>query len=348
MTSPMKNHGPDKVLVTGANGHVGSMLVKELVEHGYQVRASVRDPNDPSKTAHLRQLGVEIVQADLFDPASLRAACEGMDGLFQVAAVYDLHPKSAAEAEKMIATGIEGMENALRAAASAGVGRVVLTSSMVTTAPVAKDAPDANEQSWVDDISIPYIREKSLGERRAWEVADELGLDMVSVLPAGVYGAGFKRSTPSTDIVEAIAKGAVRMGLPHVEVPFVDVHDVATVHRLAYEKGTRGNRYFADGGTTSLETMFKAVQKAFPRIKNPLMKMPGFMLGALPAMSAVLSKLGGYPHTYTRAMHNSWVGRDWRIDDSRTRAELGFDPKYDVERSAADTVAQLRAIGRIK
>ena len=135
------------------------------------------------------------------------------------------------------------------------------------------------------------------------------------------------------------------MGIPDVDVPFVDIHDTVTVHRLAYEKGTKGRRYIADGGTIKIETMFRAVQKACPGLANPLMKMPGFMLGALPKMNAVFSKLGGYPHTYTQAIHNSWGGRDWRVDDSKTRSDLGFEPKVDVERSAADTVAQLRAIG---
>lgn len=152
------------VLVTGASGHVGGALVKELVENGYSVRASVRDPGDEAKTGALNKLPVEVVQADLFDPASLIAACAGMDGVFQVAAIYDLSPSGADQARTIIDTGIEGMANVLAAAKNAGVGRVVLTSSVVTIAPVPPDQPTASEASWVSGTSVPYIEENSRAE----------------------------------------------------------------------------------------------------------------------------------------------------------------------------------------
>ncbi len=333
-----------RVLVTGASGHVGGALVADLVEHGYSVRASVRDPNDENKTRDLKKLGVEIVKADLFDMASLNAACEGMDGLFQVAAVYDMTPKNKSDAEKIIATGIEGMENAFRAAASAGIKRVVLTSSCATITPVAKGAPDATEQSWVDDISIPYIEEKTRGERHAWKLAKELDLDMVSVLPGGVFGPGFNRSTPSTDVVLSIMKGALRMGAPKINLLLVDVRDVATVHRLAYEKGTSGGRYIALHGTPEVYDYVVAARKHDSSIGLPLMKMPEFMTGMVPIINGVMAKVFGFPQTYTRELHNSIKGREWRVDDSQTRSQLGFEPKYGLDETVKDTIEHLKKI----
>lgn len=333
-----------RVLVTGASGHVGGTLVANLVEHGYSVRASVRDPNDENKTRYLKKLGVEIVKADLFDKASLNAACEGMDGLFQVAAVYDMTPKNKSDAEKMIATGIEGMENALRGAANAGIKRVVLTSSCATITPVAKGAPDATEQSWVDDISIPYIEEKTRGERHAWKLAKELGLNMVAVLPGGVFGPGFNRSTPSTDVILSIMKGALRMGAPKINLLLVDVRDVATVHRLAYEKGTPGGRYIALHSAPEIYDYVVAARKHDPSIGLPLMKMPEFMTGVVPIINAVTAKVFGFPQTYTRDLHNSIKGREWRVDDSQTRSQLGFEPKYGLDKTVKDTIEHLKKI----
>lgn len=336
-----------RVLVTGASGHVGGALVADLVEHGYSVRASVRNPDDENKTRELKKLGVEIVKVDLFDTASLKNACKGMDGLFQVAAIYDMNPKNKTAAQKIIATGIEGMENALRAAASAGIKRVVLTSSCATITPVAKGAPDATEQSWVDDVSVPYIEEKTMGERHAWKLASELDLDMVSVLPGGVFGPGFNRSTPSTDVILSIAKGALRMGAPKINILLVDVRDVATVHRLAYEKGTSGGRYIALHSAPEVYDYVIAARKHAPSIGLPLMKMPEFMTGMVPIINAVTAKAFGFPQTYTRELHNSIKGREWRVNDSQTRTQLGFAPKYGPEETIKDTLEHLKKINAL-
>jgi dihydroflavonol-4-reductase len=336
-----------KVLVTGASGHVGGALVAELVENGYDVRAAVRDPLDPSKTDALKNLQVELVKADLFDPASLHAACAGMDGVFQVAAIYDLAPRDSVQARIMTETGVLGMANVLTAANLAGVGRLVLTSSVVTIAPVAPGLSTATEDSWVSDISVPYIEEKTSGEKHAWQLSGELGLDMVSVLPGAVTGPGFNRSTPSVDFIEAFAKGSLRMGAPAIDIPFVDVRDVAVAHRLAFEKGEAGSRYIAMNHAASLYDIGVALNRIDPKIPKPLMKMPGFMTGMVPYIDTMMAKLSGYPHSYTKALHNSWKGREWRIDDTKSRRALGYIPAVDLEQSLTGTLEQLRANGRI-
>ena len=170
---------------------------------------------------------------------------------------------------------------------------------------------------------------------------------MVSVLPSAVTGPGFNRSTPSVDFVEAFAKGSLRMGAPDIDFPFVDVRDVAQAHRLAYEKGEAGHRYIAMNRTVSLYDMALALSRIDPKIPKPLMKMPGFMTGMVPYIDAIMAKLSGYPHSYTKALHDSWKGREWRIDDTASRSALGYAPAVDLAQSLKDTLAQLRANGRL-
>ena len=78
-----------RILVTGANGHVGQACVRDLLQNGYDVRASVRDIMDAEKTAGLSDLGIDIVEADLFDQDSLDRACVGCHSVFQLAAIYE-------------------------------------------------------------------------------------------------------------------------------------------------------------------------------------------------------------------------------------------------------------------
>ena len=134
------------VLVTGANGHVGYTLTRILVEKGYNVRASVRNKNNPKLVSHLDSLNIEIVEMDLMEPETIESAMQNMDGLFQVAAVYQSWAKNPDE--EIINPSIIGGINALKAAKKAGVKKVVFTSS---TAAIGRSGPNGkalNESDW--------------------------------------------------------------------------------------------------------------------------------------------------------------------------------------------------------
>ena len=122
-----------RVLVTGANGHLGNNLIKALLTRGDKVRASVRSLADAGKTASVRALGnVELVEVDVFRPDQFRSAMDGIDVLFHLAASYAYVIERGREEEQVIRPSVEGAANAIRAAAEARVPKVVLTSSAVT------------------------------------------------------------------------------------------------------------------------------------------------------------------------------------------------------------------------
>jgi len=89
----MKKNGK-LVLVTGASGHLGFTLVKELLERDYNVRAGVRNTHNVERNKHLLDLNVEIVDADLMKPETLKKAMVGVDGVFQIAAVFKLKKRT--------------------------------------------------------------------------------------------------------------------------------------------------------------------------------------------------------------------------------------------------------------
>ena len=134
------------VLVTGANGHVGYTLTKILVERGYNVRASVRDKNNPKLVSHLDSLDIELVEMDLMKPETIEAAMQNMDGLFQVAAVYQSWAKNPEE--EIINPSIIGGINALKAAKQAGIKKIIFTSS---TAAIGRSGPKGKALNESDD-----------------------------------------------------------------------------------------------------------------------------------------------------------------------------------------------------
>ncbi|GMN26255.1 hypothetical protein TIFTF001_001239 [Ficus carica] len=122
------------VCVTGASGYIASWLVKFLLQRGYTVKASVRDPNDPKKTEHLTSLDgakerLQLFKANLLEEGSFDSVVNGCDGVFHTASPVYFDVKDP-EAE-VLDPALKGTLNVLKSCAkSPSVRRVVLTSSM--------------------------------------------------------------------------------------------------------------------------------------------------------------------------------------------------------------------------
>lgn len=329
-------------LVTGGNGHLGYNLVKSLLDGGYTVRASVRSLNDAAKIAPLKQLGaVELVEAELERPDTLRAAMEGIEVLFHAAAVYSYFDDG--RAQEIMDASVKGAERALRAAADARVRKVVLTSSAVTLPLTAPGAPPSTEDDWTEDTRVTYIRAKTQAERLAWPLAKELGLNMVTILPGGICGPGFSRNTPSLDVVEAMMYGAFRMGVPDGNFPYVDVRDVVSAHVLAADRDAQGRFIAINDEQPHFRTILEAMHRIDPRVKLPLMSMPEFMVPVLPLFDRLNALTLGTPRIAAPDLMATLRGKRWNASNHRARQVLGWAPKVSLEDSLRDTMTALRA-----
>ena len=337
-----------KVLVTGANGHVGFNLVKELVSRGTDLRVSVRNADDPAKTGPLRALGVQdIVSLDVQDAEAFRAATKGIDLLYHVAATYRYVTSGAAADDQMVRDAVEGATAAIRAAAASGVRKVVLTSSTVTLPLGTSPEDKKTEDDWTEDLSVPYIRAKTLAEKRAWDLAAELGVNMVSVLPAGIFGGIFHKPTQSTDFIEAIAKGALRMGSFKGVMPFVDVRDVVDGHIRAAEQDVSGRFILCNDRFPSFDEIIDILRAQGMRVGRPLMTVPLFMYPIAPLMNRMTSSLIGAPPLITPEFVALNRGRYFASSNQRAKDVLGWQPTVSTETSIRDTVEELRRIGRL-
>ncbi|HEY1961456.1 MAG TPA: NAD-dependent epimerase/dehydratase family protein, partial [Rhizomicrobium sp.] len=128
----------DVVLVTGASGFVGSAVARKLIERGFRVRAMVRAG---SPRGNLAGLDCEISEGDMRDAASLARAMDGARHLFHVAADYRLWARDPGE---IIRNNRDGTRAVMTAARTAGVERIVYTSSVATLKP-RDDGSNADE-----------------------------------------------------------------------------------------------------------------------------------------------------------------------------------------------------------
>jgi dihydroflavonol-4-reductase len=330
-----------KVLVTGANGHLGTNLVTDLLASGHRVRGSVRDLRDPGRTQHLSQLGpVELVEADLDRTDTLRTAVAGQDAIIHTAAIYQLH--APGRATEIIRASVGGVESVMRAAAEAGVRRVILTSSTTTLPLVEPRASPVDEAAWTDDLRVPYFRAKTEGERRAWQLAEELGIDLATVLPGAFGGPGFQRNTPTIDLVEAIMDGALRLGAPPINYPWVDVRDVARAHRLVLETGASGRFIAVNDRQPTLMEIAQTMHAIDRTIPNPMMTLPSFTMPLLPYLESAGHRVLGIARFSTPELVATLSGRVWRISNEKSRRELGWAPEISIKQSLSDTIDAIR------
>lgn len=251
--------GGETVLVTGGSGFIGGWVVATLLQRGYVVRTTVRDPaKEPAVRAAIGKVTdpgnrLSFHQADLLSDAGWDEAAAGCDYVLHVAS-----PIAAAEPSDpdiLIRPAREGARRAVAAAVKAGAKRIVLTSSVAATSKgVGGGDWTADETTWTDlsDRRVgAYARSKTLAERAAWDLLQELGgpTTMATVNPSLVLAPVLSSggSDGSVQVVERLLTGRVP-GLPNFGFNVVDARDVADLQiRAMTSPDAAGQRFIAAG-----------------------------------------------------------------------------------------------------
>ncbi|KAI4302512.1 hypothetical protein MLD38_038247 [Melastoma candidum] len=268
------------VCVTGASGYIASWLVKLLLQRGYSVRATVRNPDDPRKTAHLMALDgarerLRLFKAELLEEGAFDSAVAGCDGVFHTASPVFF--TAADPKTELIDPAVEGTLNVLRSCSKApSIKRIVLTSSIAAvsfngkplTSDVLVDETWFSDPKFCEETKIWYILSKTLAERAAWEFAEENRLNMVTINPGLVIGPLLQPTVNATaEIIFNLVNGAKTF--PNTCYRFVDVRDVANAHILAYENPSASGRYCLAGRAMHIQDVVKVLHDFFPTLNLP-------------------------------------------------------------------------------
>ncbi|KAF2293456.1 hypothetical protein GH714_001919 [Hevea brasiliensis] len=266
------------VCVTGGSGYIASWLVKFLLERGYTVKATVRDPSDPKKTEHLRALdGAKerlcLFKANLLEEGSFDSAIDGCEGVFHPACplFYTTDPKA-----ELIDPAVKGTLNVLRSCAKVpSLKRVIITSSMASVMFNGKPlTPDVViDETWFSDpahcesIKHWYLYAKTIAEKAAWKFAKEIGIDMVTIHPGFVIGPFLQPTLNLT--VEVILNYINGETFPNEIYRFVDVRDVASAHIQAFEQPSANGRYCLVERVVHFSELLKIVHEQYPTLHLP-------------------------------------------------------------------------------
>jgi dihydroflavonol-4-reductase len=327
-----------RVLVSGANGFVGSAAVRALLRRGYPVRAMTRASSD---TANLDGLDVEIVRGDLLDPASLERALRHCEGLFHVAADYRLWARDPREIGK---ANVRGTHNILLAAQRCGVRRIVHTSSVATLGLRHDGAPsDEDAPVHLADMIGVYKRSKFLSEALVRRCA-RAGADIVIVNPAAPVGPRDRKPTPTGRMVLDAARGRMP-AFVDTGLCIVHVDDVAEGHVLAYERGRRGRRYVLGGENMSLRSILGTVARLTNR-REPWLQLPHAAVLPVAYAAEAWARVTGVAPNVTvdgvkLARHRMY------FSSARAEAELGYRARPARE-ALADAIQWFRDNGYLR
>jgi dihydroflavonol-4-reductase len=274
-----------RALLTGATGFVGSAVARALLREGWQVRALVRQN---SNRRNLQGLEIDTVAGDLNDRSSLDHAVAGCEAVFHVAADYRL---GASRPEELYRTNVEGTRHVLDASRSAGVGRVVYTSSVATIGIPADGSPGCEETPVaLADMIGHYKRSKFLAEQVARDAA-RAGASVVIVNPSTPIGPGDVKPTPTGQMVLDAAAGRMPAYLD-TGLNVVHVDDVAAGHLLAFHRGRDGERYILGGDDMTLREILVEIARIAGR-SPPRIRLPNAAVLPLAYAAEAIARLTG-------------------------------------------------------
>ena len=326
----------DLVLVTGASGFVGSAVVRALIGRGRKVRALIRGA---SPRRNLEGLDCEIAVGDMRQAADMQAALTGVRWLFHVAADYRLW---ARDPQEIVRNNLSGTGTVMQAALSAGVERVVYTSSVATLSLNRVPADETAPLTEADAIGA-YKRSKVAAERLVERMIAEDGLPAVIVNPSTPIGPRDVRPTPTGRIIIEAAAGRMP-AFVDTGLNLVHVDDVAEGHLLALEKGRIGERYILGGQDVALSEMLADIAVLTGR-RAPKLNLPRGPLYPLAMAAEAIAHLTGKEPFLTRDALE--MSRHWMFFSSaKAQSELGYRWRPHVE-GLKDALAWFRQEGYV-
>jgi dihydroflavonol-4-reductase len=304
-----------KVAVSGASGHIGNCLVRELKKQGADVKVLVHNfRND------LDKLNVELIQGNLLEPDSLITLCDGVDVVFHLAAQIAIENRSSAQVYE---TNVTGTRNMIKAAIKGEAKKFIHFSSIHAFRTESSEVILDESRSMVETNKTIYEFTKAEGEREVMKAVKE-GLNAVILNPTAVIGPFDYRSS---------LLGQALLQIYQNKLPFlvaggynwVDVRDVVSASIQAIESGRKGEKYILSGKFCSLHELSAMISK-ITGCRIPVIVPVSLARLACPFFQ-IYSSVAKTEPLYTYQSLDILVNSAVNISNTKARKELGYEPR---------------------
>ncbi len=307
------------VLVTGATGFTGSVLVKKLVQANLNVRAIARHS---SNTEPFKGLNIEWYRGNVFDAELIKEAMQGVEYVFHIAAAYR---EAKLEDRDYFRVHVESTQHLAREAIKQNNFKRFLHTSTVGVHGHIENPP-ANEDSPFNPGDI-YQKTKLEGELWIREFAEKNGLPLTVIRPAAIYGPGDRRLLK---LFKMAASGWFPLiGGKNTLYHLIHVEDLTNFFIFCATHPEAENDVFICGNRSHVElkqmvtTIAEVYHKKVKFVKLPA--APLFMLGDI--CEFICKRLGVEPPIYRRRI--AFFTKDRSFDTRKMHEKLKFNPIYD-------------------
>lgn len=319
-----------KVIVTGANGFLGSNLCKKLIEKNYIVSVLVRKSSDISE---LQGLPINYLYGDVTEESSLDAAFKDQNYVLHLAGLISYKKYDRAKMHKI---NVQGTENVIQSCIKNKIEKLLHLSSVVTIGSrFHPEVLNENSEYKIKNLDLGYFETKLEAEQKVVAAAKAGKLFAVCVNPSTIYGyADAKKGSRKNQIKVAQGK------LPFYTaggVNVVSVDDVTEGIILALEKGKNGERYILANENITIKRLFQMIA-ASADVPPPKFYLPTFFLHIAGWVGDKLKKGLSSENAYTASMYH------W-FDASKAQHELGFKPQKTAHQAIADSVLWMKKNG---
>ena len=314
-----------KVAVTGASGHIGNCLVRELIRKGMHIKVLVHEfEND------LDQLDVEIITGNLLDVESLKKLCENVEVVFHLAAIISLDNRNR---KKVYEVNVTGTNNLIQTAKTAGVKKFIHFSS-IDALQITPNVLILDENvKLVESKESVYAYSKAEGERLVLKAVSH-NFEVVILSPTAVIGPYDFRGSFLGQALIKIYQNKLPM-LISGGYNWVDVRDVAFAAIQATEKGRNGEKYLLPGNFCSLNELSEITGKISAK-RTPKLVAPVFLAQIASPFFQFFYIITGKKPIYTRQSLKLLISAPKNISFNKAKKELNYSPRS-FEQTLRDT-----------